>query len=54
VAMGDGSSFERNASVQWVNYEQGVHITDPLFVTALARLQWRIGVTRGNVTGIGP
>ena len=39
VALGDGSYLEKNASVKWVHYEQGVHIHDPLFVTALARLQ---------------
>ena len=39
VAQGDGSCLEKNASVKWVHYEQGVHINDPLFVTALARLQ---------------
>jgi 8-oxo-dGTP pyrophosphatase MutT (NUDIX family) len=35
---GDGTRFEANASVEWVDYEQGVQIKDPLFVTALARL----------------
>lgn len=35
---GDGSRFEVGASVEWVDYEQGVRITDPLFVTAMTRL----------------
>jgi len=39
VALGDGSYLEKNAAVKWVHYEQGVHINDPLFVTAMARLQ---------------
>lgn len=41
VAPGDGSRFETHAAVAWVNAERGVHIPDPLFVTALARLQWQ-------------
>lgn len=36
---GDGSYFEANASVVWVDYDQGVQIADPLFVTAITRLQ---------------
>jgi 8-oxo-dGTP pyrophosphatase MutT (NUDIX family) len=36
---GDGSRFEMGASVEWVTYEWGVHIADPLFVTAMTRLQ---------------
>lgn len=40
VGLGDGSLLEENASVEWVSYDQGLHITDPLFVTAIARLQW--------------
>jgi 8-oxo-dGTP pyrophosphatase MutT (NUDIX family) len=39
TAPGDGSRFETNASVVWVGYDQGMHIADPLFVTAMARLQ---------------
>jgi 8-oxo-dGTP diphosphatase len=37
--QGDGSRFEINASVEWVDYEQGIQIADPLFVTAIARLE---------------
>jgi 8-oxo-dGTP pyrophosphatase MutT (NUDIX family) len=37
---GDGSSLEKHASVEWVTYKQGIHIADPLFVTALTRLHW--------------
>ena len=37
--IGDGSYFEMGASVEWVTYERGVHIADPLFVTAMARLR---------------
>ena len=36
--QGDGSKFEANASVKWVDYNQGINIEDPLFVTALTRL----------------
>jgi hypothetical protein len=35
---GDGSRFEVGASVEWVDYDRGVQITDPLFVTAMTRL----------------
>ena len=42
--QGDGSYFERGSSVQWVGYEEGVSIEDPLFVTALARLHTRQNV----------
>jgi 8-oxo-dGTP pyrophosphatase MutT (NUDIX family) len=36
---GDGSRFEANASVEWVDFQQGLEIADPLFVTAIARLR---------------
>lgn len=36
---GDGTQFEVNSSVKWVDYEQGVQTTDPLFVIAIARLE---------------
>ncbi len=39
---GDGSRWEVGASVEWVAYEAGLEIADPLFVTALARLGLRI------------
>jgi len=35
----DGSRFEIGSSVEWVGHERGVQISDPLFVTAIARLQ---------------
>jgi hypothetical protein len=35
---GDGSRFEAGASVTWVDYEQSLPTTDPLFVTAITRL----------------
>lgn len=37
--LGDGSYFEQGSSVEWVNYQEGVSIEDPLFVPALTRLQ---------------
>jgi len=37
--QGDGSRFEANASVEWVDYDQGIQIADPLFVTSIARLK---------------
>ncbi len=36
--QGDGSHFEVGASVEWVTYNEGLQISDPLFVTAMARL----------------
>lgn len=36
---GDGSHFESNATVEWMNYDQGIQISDPLFVIAIARLE---------------
>jgi len=36
---GDGTCFEASASVEWVDYDQGIQIVDPLFVTAITRLQ---------------
>ncbi len=39
---GDGSRFEVGDSVEWVDYEQGVQIADPLFVTAITRLLMEI------------
>jgi 8-oxo-dGTP pyrophosphatase MutT (NUDIX family) len=36
---GDRSRFEANASVEWVDYQQGLAIADPLFVTAMARFR---------------
>ena len=36
---GDGTRFERGSSVEWVTYEQGILINDPLFVTAVTRFQ---------------
>ena len=38
TAPGDGTAYEAGASVQWVDFDQGLQITDPLFVTAMARL----------------
>jgi len=38
LPTGDGSRFEVGSSVEWVDYEQGIQINDPLFVTALTRL----------------
>jgi 8-oxo-dGTP pyrophosphatase MutT (NUDIX family) len=43
---GDGSRLEANASVEWVDYDQGIEIADPLFVTAISRLQ---SVRRGKM-----
>ena len=39
TAPGDGSCFETNASVVWVDYDQGIQIADSVFVTAITRLQ---------------
>jgi 8-oxo-dGTP pyrophosphatase MutT (NUDIX family) len=39
IPLGDGTSFEASASVVWVDRDQGIQITDPLFVTAITRLQ---------------
>ena len=39
---GYSSRFEADASVRWVDYDQGIGIEDPLFVTSLARLVHRI------------
>jgi 8-oxo-dGTP pyrophosphatase MutT (NUDIX family) len=39
--QGDGSYFEQGSSVEWVGYEEGVSIEDPLFITALTRLHTR-------------
>lgn len=39
--LGDGTRLEASASVEWVDYAQGIQITDPLFVTAITRLQRR-------------
>lgn len=36
--LGDGSRFEADASVQWVDFLQGLEIKDPLFITAMTRL----------------
>lgn len=36
---GDGSRWEEDSSVEWVNFEEGLSIQDPLFVTALSRLE---------------
>lgn len=38
----DASHFETNASVEWLDHEQGLQMTDPLFVTAIARLLRRL------------
>ena len=38
IPQGDASHFEANASTEWVDYEKGVQIEDPLFVTAMTRL----------------
>jgi 8-oxo-dGTP pyrophosphatase MutT (NUDIX family) len=35
---GDGTEWEKDASVEWVDHKQGVHIYDPLFVTSMTRL----------------
>lgn len=37
VATGDGTKWEKGASVKWVNEADGLNIADPLFVAALAR-----------------
>lgn len=42
TAPGDQSRFEQNSTVQWVDYNQGISIQDPLFVTALIRLSDRL------------
>jgi 8-oxo-dGTP pyrophosphatase MutT (NUDIX family) len=39
IAPGDGTRLEANASVEWVDFEHGIEIADPLFVTAITRLQ---------------
>ncbi len=39
IPPGDGTHFEADASVMWVDYIQGIQIADPLFVTAITRLQ---------------
>jgi len=36
--QGDGTALEATASVEWVNYKQGIQIKDPLFVTMMTRL----------------
>jgi 8-oxo-dGTP pyrophosphatase MutT (NUDIX family) len=36
---GDGTCFEANASIVWVDYDRGIQIVDPLFITAIIRLQ---------------
>jgi 8-oxo-dGTP pyrophosphatase MutT (NUDIX family) len=38
IASGDGTPLESTASVQWVDYDQGIHIADPLIVIAIVRL----------------
>jgi len=38
---GDGSRFEATASVEWVNYEVGIQTQDPLFLSAILRLNAR-------------
>lgn len=42
--QGDGTPLEANASVEWVTYEQGIQIEDPLFVTAVTRLRHKMSV----------
>lgn len=37
-ARGDGSRWERGATVQWISESEGLDIEDPLFVVAFARL----------------
>ena len=37
--LSDGSVFEANSTVNWVNHAQGVQLSDPLFVTAITRLK---------------
>lgn len=39
AAHGDGTRWEDEAWVEWVSHEQGLQIEDPLFVTALGRLE---------------
>jgi len=39
AALGDGSTFEKGSGVAWVDYRQGLEITDTLFVTAMVRLK---------------
>ncbi len=36
--QGDGSALEATASVEWVDFKQGLQIEDPLFITMMARL----------------
>jgi len=38
TASGDGTRFEANASVEWLDYDQSIQIADSLFVTAITRL----------------
>jgi 8-oxo-dGTP pyrophosphatase MutT (NUDIX family) len=38
TSPGNGTHLESSASVVWVNYSQGIQVTDPLFVTSIARL----------------
>ena len=52
TAPSDGSSLEKSASVEWVNYDRCIHLSDPLFVTALARLCWLISKGKGEVESI--
>ena len=40
IAPGDGSRLEANAAVEWINYDHSLHLGDPLFITAVARLRW--------------
>ena len=40
---GNGSYYEKNASVEWIDYKSGIQIVDPLFVTAITRLLNKLG-----------
>jgi 8-oxo-dGTP pyrophosphatase MutT (NUDIX family) len=36
--QGDGTVLEATASVEWIDYDQGLQIEDPLFITMMTRL----------------
>ncbi|MDX2162922.1 MAG: NUDIX domain-containing protein [bacterium] len=38
IATGDGTKFEEGAGTAWVDYAQAMDNKDPLFITAIARL----------------
>lgn len=41
---GDGTRWEQGASVQWVSFEQGLAIADPLFIAAMVRVHMQAEV----------